>query len=120
MPNVVPTLENMYIPTIILDFCDYHQGIVLVTGATGTGKSTTLAAMVDHLNKNRSLNIISLEDPIEFVHPRKSCTFNQRELCNDFGRFANGLRAALRPAPKVILVGEMRDRETHGDRRIGW
>jgi len=84
----------------------------LVTGATGTGKTTTLAALCDKINKEKTVHVVTLEDPIEFVHPHKNCTFNQRELGNDYDTFPNGLRAALRQAPKVILVGEMRDRET--------
>jgi twitching motility protein PilT len=85
---------------------------VFVTGATGTGKTTSLAAMLEDINKNKSVHVITLEDPIEFVHSHKKATFNQRELGRDFDSFAHGLRAALRQAPKVILVGEMRDRET--------
>ena len=85
---------------------------MLVTGATGTGKSTTLAALLNELNETKPIHIVTLEDPVEFVHPQKRATFNQREMGNDFSTFAAGLRAALRQAPKVILVGEMRDRET--------
>ena len=88
------------------------DGLVLVTGATGSGKSTTLAAILNELNESKSIHIVTLEDPVEFVHPQKMATFNQREMGNDFSTFAAGLRAALRQAPKVILVGEMRDRET--------
>ena len=88
------------------------NGIVLVTGATGSGKTTCLAAILDEINEERSVHIVTLEDPVEYVHPHKKATFNQRELGMDFDTFANGLRAALRQAPKVILVGEMRDRET--------
>jgi twitching motility protein PilT len=112
IPNDVPTLDSLDVPDIIRDFCDYHQGMVLVTGSTGTGKSTTLAAMVDHLNKNRSLNIISLEDPIEFVHPSKKSQVIQRELGTHLRTFADGVRAAMREDPDVILVGELRDAET--------
>jgi len=85
---------------------------VFVTGATGSGKSTSLAAMLNEINEDKSLHVVTLEDPIEYMHPHKKSTFNQRELGADFDSFANGLRAALRQAPKVILVGEMRDRET--------
>jgi twitching motility protein PilT len=85
---------------------------VLVTGSTGSGKSTTLAALLNELNLTKSIHIVTLEDPVEFVHPQRKATFNQREMGNDFNTFAAGLRAALRQAPKVILVGEMRDRET--------
>jgi twitching motility protein PilT len=85
---------------------------VLVTGATGSGKSTTLAALLNDINETKSVHVITLEDPVEFVHPQKKSTFNQREMGSDFRDFAGGLRAALRQAPKVVLVGEMRDRET--------
>ncbi len=112
IPNEVPTLEKLKVPQVIRDFCDYHQGMVLVTGSTGTGKSTTLAAMIDHLNKTRSLNIISLEDPIEFVHPSKKCQVIQRELGTHLVSFADGVRSAMRQDPDVILVGELRDAET--------
>jgi twitching motility protein PilT len=84
----------------------------LITGATGSGKSTTLAALLNELNDSRAIHVVTLEDPVEFVHSQRKATFNQRELGNDFNSFASGLRAALRQAPKVILVGEMRDRET--------
>ncbi len=112
IPNEVPTLEKLKVPPVIRDFCDYHQGMVLVTGSTGTGKSTTLAAMIDHLNKTRSLNVISLEDPIEFVHPSKNCQVIQRELGTHLKSFADGVRSAMREDPDVILVGELRDAET--------
>ncbi|MEQ9564192.1 MAG: PilT/PilU family type 4a pilus ATPase [Woeseiaceae bacterium] len=112
IPNEVPTLEKLNVPPIIRDFCDYHQGMVLVTGSTGTGKSTTLAAMIDHLNKTRHLNIISLEDPIEFVHPSKNSQVIQRELGTHLRSFAAGVRSAMREDPDVILVGELRDAET--------
>ncbi len=112
IPNEVPTLETLNMPSVIRDFCDYHQGMVLVTGSTGTGKSTTLAAMIDHLNQTRSLNIISLEDPIEFVHPSKSSQVIQRELGTHLTTFADGVRSAMREDPDVILVGELRDAET--------
>jgi twitching motility protein PilT len=112
IPNEVPTLDKLNVPRIIRDFCDYHQGMVLVTGSTGTGKSTTLAAMIDHLNKTRHLNIISLEDPIEFVHPSKNSQVIQRELGTHLRSFAAGVRSAMREDPDVILVGELRDAET--------
>jgi len=112
IPNEVPTLEQLNVPDIIRDFCDYHQGMVLVTGSTGTGKSTTLAAMINHLNQTRSLNIISLEDPIEFVHPSKQSQVIQRELGTHLTSFADGVRSAMREDPDVILVGELRDAET--------
>ena len=112
IPNEVPTLEGLDVPDVIRDFCDYHQGMVLVTGSTGTGKSTTLAAMINHLNQTRSLNIISLEDPIEFVHPSKKCQVIQRELGTHLHSFADGVRSAMREDPDVILVGELRDADT--------
>jgi len=112
IPGEVPTLEQLDVPKVLADFCDYHQGMVLVTGSTGTGKSTTLAAMINHLNVNRSLNIISLEDPIEFVHPSKKCQVIQRELGTHVTSFADGVRSAMREDPDVILVGELRDAET--------
>ena len=88
------------------------NGIVLVTGSTGSGKSTSLAAVLNEINDTKSVHVVTLEDPVEFQHPHKKATFNQREMGTDFDAFASGLRAALRQAPKVILVGEMRDRET--------
>jgi twitching motility protein PilT len=112
IPPDVPTLEQLNVPKILNDFCEYHQGMVLVTGSTGTGKSTTLAAMINHLNETRSLNIISLEDPIEFVHPSKKSQVIQRELGTHLTSFADGVRAAMREDPDVILVGELRDAET--------
>jgi twitching motility protein PilT len=112
IPNEIPSLETLEMPDVLKSFCDLHQGMVLVTGSTGTGKSTTLAAMIDHLNSTRSLNIISLEDPIEFVHPSKRSQIIQRELGTHIPSFAEGVRAALREDPDVILVGEMRDAET--------
>ena len=112
IPGEVPTLAQLNLPKVLVDFCDYHQGMVLVTGSTGTGKSTTLAAMINHLNETRNLNIISLEDPIEFVHPSKKCQVIQRELNTHLRSFADGVRAAMREDPDVILVGELRDAET--------
>jgi twitching motility protein PilT len=112
IPGDVPTLDQLKVPQILKKFCDFHQGMVLVTGSTGTGKSTTLAAMIDHLNETRNLNIISLEDPIEFVHPSKNCQVIQRELGTHVRSFAEGVRSAMREDPDVILVGELRDAET--------
>ncbi len=112
IPSQIPSLERLGLPPVISRFCDLHQGMVLVTGSTGTGKSTTLAAMIDHLNSSRSLNIISLEDPIEFVHASKRSQVIQRELGTHIHSFADGVRAALREDPDVILVGELRDSET--------
>ena len=112
IPSTVPTLEKLALPPVVTKLCDFHQGMVLVTGSTGTGKSTTLAAMIDHLNATRRLNIISLEDPIEFVHASKQSQLIQRELGTHIPRFAEGVRAAMREDPDVILVGELRDAET--------
>lgn len=112
IPGDVPTLDQLNVPPVLKKFCDYHQGMVLVTGSTGTGKSTTLAAMIDHLNSSRSLNIISLEDPIEFVHPSKQSQVIQREVGTHLASFADGVRSAMREDPDVILVGELRDAET--------
>jgi twitching motility protein PilT len=112
IPTEIPTLDKLALPPIVKKLCDYHQGMILVTGSTGSGKSTTLAAMIDLLNTTRKLNIISLEDPIEFVHRSKSSQVIQRELGTHLPTFAEGVRAAMREDPDVILVGEMRDAET--------
>jgi twitching motility protein PilT len=108
----IPTLEQLNMPPVFHTIAKEKTGLVLVTGATGSGKSTTLAALLNELNATKSIHIVTLEDPVEFVHPQRKATFNQREMGNDFVTFAAGLRAALRQAPKIILVGEMRDRET--------
>jgi twitching motility protein PilT len=108
----IPTLDELQLPDIFRQVAKEKTGLILVTGATGSGKSTTLAALLNEINESKSIHIITLEDPVEFVHPQKQATFNQREMGTDFNAFAGGLRAALRQAPKVILVGEMRDRET--------
>ncbi|MBI3794265.1 MAG: PilT/PilU family type 4a pilus ATPase [Nitrospinae bacterium] len=108
----IATIEEMKLPALFLEIAKEKNGFVLVTGSTGSGKSTTLAAMLDAVNQLKSIHVVTLEDPVEFVHPHKKATFNQRELGTDFDAFSSGLRAALRQAPKVILVGEMRDRET--------
>ncbi len=110
--TVIPTLEDLQFPSIFKQIPREKTGLVLVTGATGSGKSTTLAAVLNEVNHTRAVHIITLEDPVEFVHPQDQATFNQRELGTDFDTFSDGLRAALRQAPKIILVGEMRDRET--------
>jgi twitching motility protein PilT len=112
IPAEVPTLESLNLPPVVKKLCDYHQGMILVTGSTGTGKSTTLAAMIDLLNRTRKLNIISLEDPIEFVHRSKQSQVIQRELGTHIPTFAEGVRAAMREDPDVILVGELRDADT--------
>jgi twitching motility protein PilT len=108
----IPSLEQLKLPEIIRLVPREKTGLVLVTGATGSGKSTTLAAVLKEINSTKAVHIITLEDPVEFVHPHLKATFNQRELGTDFDTFSSGLRAALRQAPKVILVGEMRDRDT--------
>src|ERR1051326_460119 len=110
--TLIPTLDWPNFPEIIKRIPQEKTGLVLVTGATGSGKSTTLAAVLNEINHTKAVHIVTLEDPVEFVHPHDKATFNQRELGTDFDTFANGLRAALRQAPKVILVGEMRDRDT--------
>src|SRR5713101_3379834 len=110
--TVIPTLEWLKFPEIIAEIPREKTGLVLVTGATGSGKSTTIAAVLNEINHTRPVHIVTLEDPVEYVHPHDQATLNQRELGTDFDTFANGLRAALRQAPKVILVGEMRDRAT--------
>ncbi len=112
IPSEIPSIEALGLPPIVGRLCDYHQGMILVTGSTGTGKSTTLAAMIDLLNSSRSLNIVSLEDPIEFVHRSKKSQVIQRELGTHLPSFAEGVRAAMREDPDVILVGELRDAET--------
>jgi len=108
----IPTLEQLKLPQTLLKIPREKTGLVLVTGATGSGKSTTLAAVLDEINRTKPVHVVTLEDPVEFLHPHKVSTFNQREMGVDFDTYANGLRAALRQAPKVILVGEMRDQET--------
>ena len=110
--TVIPTLDTLKLPEILKEIPKEKTGLVLVTGATGSGKSTTLAAILHEINKAQPVHIVTLEDPVEYVHSNLAATFNQRELGADFDSFANGLRAALRQAPKVILVGEMRDRDT--------
>ena len=110
--SVIPTLDSLGLPPIFAQIAREKTGLVLVTGATGSGKTTTLAAVLNEINRTQAYHIVTLEDPVEFVHPHYLSTFNQRELGSDFNTYPNGLRAALRQAPKVILVGEMRDRET--------
>jgi twitching motility protein PilT len=108
----IPTCQELGLPAAFLDMAKEQNGFILITGATGSGKSTSLAAILNEINDERSVHIVTLEDPVEYDHPHKKATFNQRELGEDFNIFSTGLRAALRQAPKVILVGEMRDRET--------
>jgi twitching motility protein PilT len=112
IPGKVPDFETLSLPAELKKIVDLRNGIVLVTGPTGSGKSSTLAAIIDRINKEQSYHVLTNEDPIEFLHPHKNCLVHQRELHSDTPSFALALRAALRQAPKVILVGEMRDRET--------
>jgi twitching motility protein PilT len=112
IPNKVPTVEELGIPTQLNEVAAERNGIVLVTGPTGSGKSTSLAAIINKINREKAIHIITIEDPIEYLHPHNKATINQREVGSDTGTFALALRAALRQAPKVILVGEMRDVET--------
>jgi twitching motility protein PilT len=112
LESKVPTIRDMKLPESFLDAAKELNGIIIFTGATGTGKTTSLAAILEDINEKRGVHVVTLEDPIEYQHPHKKATFNQRELGRDYDNFASGLRAALRQAPKVILVGEMRDRET--------
>jgi twitching motility protein PilT len=112
IPSEVMTAQQLNLPEVILKLTDYAKGLVLVTGATGTGKSTTLAAMIDHINRTRADHILTIEDPVEFVHKRHLALINQREVGVHTHSFAAALRAALREDPDVILVGEMRDIET--------
>jgi twitching motility protein PilT len=112
IPSSIPSFEDLKLPAVLQDIVPLRNGIVLVTGPTGSGKSSTLAAIVDRMNDTRAIHILTIEDPIEFLHKHKKATIHQRELHGDVPTFSLALRAALRQAPKVILVGEMRDRET--------
>ena len=112
LESSVPSLEKLGLAPIFYDIIKEKNGIIFVTGSTGSGKTTTLAAMLNELNLNSEIHVVTLEDPIEFLHPPLKATFSQRQLGQDFHRFSDGLRAALRQAPKVIFVGEIRDRET--------
>ncbi|MCG3086000.1 type IV pilus twitching motility protein PilT [Anoxybacillus sp. LAT_35] len=112
VPTKIPSLEELQLPDVLKKMVTKPQGLILVTGPTGSGKSTTLAAMIDYMNKTMRKHIITLEDPIEYVHKHGGCVIDQREVGTDTNNFANGLRAALRQDPDVILVGEMRDLET--------
>ena len=112
IPEKILTFEQLGLPQILNQFCMLNAGLVLITGPTGSGKSTTLAAMVDHINTTRSDHIVTIEDPIEFVHPNRNCLINQREINSHTESFKNALRAALRQDPDIVLVGEMRDLET--------
>lgn len=112
IPSVVLSLEDLDAPQLFGEICEKHKGLILVTGPTGSGKSTTLAAMIDYINENHRSHILTVEDPIEFVHQSKRCLINQRELNKDTHSFDNALKSALREDPDVILVGELRDLET--------
>jgi len=112
LPSDIPSPESLHLPPIFREIVKEKNGLVFITGGSGNGKTTTLASLLNEINRSSKVHVVSLEDPIEFVHPHHKSTFSQRELGRDFYSFADGLRAALRQAPKVILVGEIRDRET--------
>jgi twitching motility protein PilT len=112
IPNIIPNFETLNLPPQLMEIVGLKNGIVLVTGPTGSGKSSTLAAIIDKINEEKACHILTIEDPIEFLHLHKKSTIHQRELYSDTPSFAKALRGALRQAPKVILVGEMRDKET--------
>jgi twitching motility protein PilT len=112
IPTLIPTLDQLNLPAVLKEIVQLRNGFALVTGPTGSGKSSTLAAVIDRINEERAVHVLTIEDPIEFLHKHKKATIHQRELYTDVPTFALALRAALRQAPKVVLVGEMRDRET--------
>ncbi len=112
IPSIIPDFKTLNLPNVLLEMTDVSNGLILVTGPTGSGKSTTLASLLDRLNENESAHIVTLEDPIEFVHSHKSCIVNQREVGNDTLSFTNGLKSLLRQDPDIVLVGELRDVET--------
>ena len=110
--NHIPSIDELHLPEVLKKLALSNKGIILVTGPTGSGKSTTLAAMIDYINENEKAHILTLEDPIEYIHQSKKCLVNQREILRDVNSFKDGLRSALREDPDVILVGEMRDHES--------
>ncbi|MGE3973041.1 MAG: type IV pilus twitching motility protein PilT [Bdellovibrionales bacterium] len=112
IPEIVPSCQDLNLPSSLLDMINVHRGLILVTGPTGSGKSTTLAALIDHINANEACHILTIEDPIEFVHPNKKSLVTQREVSSHTKSFANALKASLREDPDIILVGELRDLET--------
>ena len=112
IPSNIPTLEKLDMPPVLKDLIMHKRGLLLMVGATGSGKSTTLAAMLNHRNENSSGHILTIEDPVEFTHPNKNCIVNQREIGQDTHSYHNALKSSLREAPDVILIGEIRDRET--------
>ena len=112
IPSIIPSAEKLGLAQSVLNLCDLHKGLVVVTGPTGSGKSTTLASMIDHINRTQARHIITIEDPIEFVHPKRRALINQREIRTHTAGFRSALRAALREDPDIVLLGEMRDLET--------
>src|ERR671915_2389480 len=112
IPEKIKSFQDLSLPPVLATLAERPRGLVLVTGPTGSGKSTTLAAMIDKINKERHDHILTIEDPIEFVHQHQSCLVNQREVHQDTGSFSNALRAALREDPDIVLIGELRDLET--------
>lgn len=112
IPSIIPDFKALNLPNILLKMCDVSNGLILVTGPTGSGKSTTLASLIDYLNQNEAGHIITLEDPVEFVHAHKNCLVNQREIGTDSLTFHNALKSLLRQDPDIVLVGELRDMET--------
>lgn len=112
IPDVIPSVESLHLPNIIAKFADLKEGLVIITGPTGSGKTTTLAALVDRINALRQVHVITLEDPVEYKHQHRRALINQRDVGRDTDSYKTGLRAALREDPDVILVGEMRDAET--------
>lgn len=112
IPSIIPDFKSLNLPNVLIDMTDVSNGLILVTGPTGSGKSTTLASLIDRLNENEAGHIVTLEDPIEFVHPHKNCLVNQREIGTDSLTFSGALKSLLRQDPDIVLVGELRDAET--------